>query len=98
MVFETALRDDFCRTWAALDLAPADDPCVPQGPTASAYAAYATATRRLKPTYKLNDKATYGYRNIFLRVSAPYRSAGRGDAGRVCVGAGIGVWVQGMGV
>lgn len=73
MVYETSIRDDFCRTWTALDLAPPDDPCVPQGPTASSYAAYATATKRLKHTYKLSDKATYGYRNIFLRLTSPYR-------------------------
>jgi len=58
MVFETALRDDFCRTWSALDLANPDDACVPQGPTASAYLAFASATMRVKTTYKLNDKAT----------------------------------------
>ena len=79
MVFETGLRDDFCRTWSALDLAPPDDACVPQGPTASAFLAFAEATKRAKGTYQLSDKSTFGSRSVFLRTGEPYSAclAGR---------------------
>ena len=48
LVFHTDERDSFCSVWKGMNLPPPGDPCVPQGPTATAYLAYLNSKRKTK--------------------------------------------------
>jgi hypothetical protein len=68
MVINTDERDQFCSVWKGLNMPPPSDPCVPQGPTATAFLAYLNSKHKAKKLYKLKDKAQFGWRSAFRHV------------------------------
>ena len=47
MVFHVDRRDEFCLNWQLLDIPAPADPCLPKGPSATAYFAFLQATNRV---------------------------------------------------
>jgi len=68
MVFNSGERDTFCAAWNEQNPPTPDEPCVPQGPTATAYLGYLSTNAKAKKLYKLKDKAQYGWRSAFKHV------------------------------